>query len=123
MYGVVRPRSAADVREALAFARAEGLSVSVAGTRHSMGGQAFFPRALVLDMRGLDRVRVDLAARTATVQAGATWHEVLEAVHPHGLSVATMPSIDVLSVGGTLSVDAHGLDFRAASRPRCAPSR
>ena len=124
VYGVVRPRSAAEVREALAFARAEGLSVSVAGTRHSMGGQAFFPRALVLDMRGLDRVRVDPAARTATVQAGATWHEVLEAVHPHGLSVATMPSIDVLSVGGTLSVDAHGLDFRAgASRPRCAPSR
>ena len=115
VYGVVRPRSAAEVREALAFARAEGLSVSVAGTRHSMGGQAFFPRALVLDMRGLDRVRVDTAARTATVQAGATWHEVLEAVHPHGLSVATMPSIDVLSVGGTLSVDAHGLDFRAGS--------
>jgi FAD/FMN-containing dehydrogenase len=40
---------------------------------------------------------------------------VLEAVHPHGLSVATMPSIDVLSVGGTVSVNAHGLDFRQGS--------
>jgi FAD/FMN-containing dehydrogenase len=80
-----------------------------------MGGQASHPGALVLDMRGLDTVRVDRAARTATVQAGATWHQVLQAVHPAGLSIATMPSIDVLSVGGTVSVNAHGLDFRAGS--------
>ena len=40
---------------------------------------------------------------------------LLEAVHPQGLSVATMPSIDVLSVGGTVSVNAHGLDFRGGS--------
>lgn len=115
VYGVVRPRSTADVREALAFARAHDLTVSVAGTKHAMGGQAMRPGALVLDMTGLSRVRVDSGARTATVGAGARWHEVLEAVHPQGLSVATMPSIDVLSVGGTVSVNAHGLDFRKGS--------
>ena len=63
----------------------------------------------------LDAITVDEHARTATVQAGATWHQVLEAVHPVGLSVSTMPSVDVLSVGGTVSVNAHGLDFRAGS--------
>jgi FAD/FMN-containing dehydrogenase len=115
VYGVVRPRSTADVREALAFARAHDLTVSVAGTKHAMGGQAMRPGALLLDMTGLDRVRVDTGARTAHVGAGARWHDVLEAVHPHGLSVATMPSIDVLSVGGTVSVNAHGLDFRQGS--------
>ena len=115
VYGVVRPRTVADVREALAFARAHDLTVAIAGTQHSMGGQASYPGALVLDMRDLARVRVDEDARTATVGAGATWHRVLEAVHPVGLSVATMPGIDVLSVGGTVSVNAHGLDFRAGS--------
>ena len=49
------------------------------------------------------------------MQAGATWHQVLEAVHPLRLSVSTMPSVDVLSVGGTVWVDAHGLDFRVGS--------
>ena len=49
------------------------------------------------------------------MQAGATWHQVLEAVHPLRLSVSTMPSVDVLSVGGTVSVNAHGLDFRVGS--------
>jgi FAD/FMN-containing dehydrogenase len=115
VYGVVRPRGVAQVRQALAFAEEHDLVVSVAGTLHALGGQAAHPGALVLDMRALDTVEVDAARRTATVQAGATWHRVLEAVHPAGLSVATMPSIDILSVGGTVSVNAHGVDFRAGS--------
>lgn len=115
VFGVVRPRSVADVREALAFAVEQDLIVSVAGTQHAMGGQASHPGALILDMTGFDEVAVDETGRTATVQAGATWHTVLQSVHPVGLSVATMPGIDVLSVGGTVSVNAHGLDFRAGS--------
>ena len=43
VYGVVVPRTVADVREALAFARAHELTVSIAGTRHAMGGQAMRP--------------------------------------------------------------------------------
>jgi FAD/FMN-containing dehydrogenase len=115
VYGVVRPSSVAEVQEALGFAREHDLAVSIAGTQHAMGGQASYPGALVLDMRGFDAVSVDESLRTATVQAGATWHKVLETVHPVGLSVSTMPGIDVLSVGGTVSVNAHGLDFRAGS--------
>lgn len=115
VHGVARPRDEGEVRAALEYAEAHGLAVSVGGTQHAMGGQASYPGGLVVDMRGLDAITVDEEARTAVVQAGATWHQVLEAVHPAGLAVATMPSIDVLSVGGTVSVNAHGLDFRAGS--------
>ncbi|MGC5583880.1 FAD-binding oxidoreductase [Ornithinimicrobium sp. W1665] len=115
VYGVARPRDEGEVRTALAFAQEHDLVVSVGGTQHALGGQASYPGGLVVDMRGLDAVTVDEGERTAVVQAGATWHQVLEAVHPLGLSVATMPSVDVLSVGGTVSVNAHGLDFRAGS--------
>ena len=115
VHGVVRPRDEAEVRTALAYAEENGLVVSVGGTQHALGGQASYPGGLVVDLRGLDAVTVDAGERTAVVQAGATWHQVLEAVHPVGLSVATMPSVDVLSVGGTVSVNAHGLDFRAGS--------
>jgi len=115
VYGIVRPHTIQDVREALAFAREHDLVVSVSGAQHSMGGQSSHPGALVLDMMALDSVVVDQAHRTATVGAGAIWHQVLEQVHPVGLSVSTMPGIDVLSVGGTVSVNAHGLDFRAGS--------
>ncbi len=115
VYGVTRPGSEEEVRRALHFARSQGLAVSVSGTRHSMGGQAAFPNGLVLDMRAMDRVVVDQNSRTARVGAGATWRDVLETSHKHGLSVAAMPSIDVLSVGGTLSANAHGADFRTGS--------
>lgn len=115
VYGVARPGSEAEVRRALHFARSQGLAVSVSGTRHSMGGQAASPNGLVLDMRAMDRVVVDRDSRSVRVGAGATWRDVLEASHAHGLSVAAMPSIDILSVGGTLSANAHGADFRTGS--------
>ena len=46
-------------RKALEFARANGLKVSVAAIRHSMGGHAFDDNALVLDMRKFNKVAVD----------------------------------------------------------------
>jgi FAD/FMN-containing dehydrogenase len=115
VHGVVRPRTTGEVREAVAYAREHDLKVSVGGTRHSMGGQASYPGGLVIDMRDLDSVVLDGGRGSVRVGAGATWKVVLEALHPEGLSVAAMPGIDVLSVGGTVSVNAHGADFRTGS--------
>lgn len=115
VHGVVRPGSEEDVVRAVAYARHNDLAVSVSGTRHAMGGQASYPGGLVLDMRGLDTVTVDAEAGTVRVGAGATWRSVLETLHAQGRAVAAMPSIDILSVGGTVSVNAHGVDFRRGS--------
>ena len=115
VHGVVRPRTTGEVRDAIQYAREHDLKVAVGGTRHSMGGQASFPGGLVLDMRDLASVVVDAERRSVRVGAGATWNLVLEALHPKGLSVAAMPGIDTLSVGGTVSVNAHGADFRTGS--------
>lgn len=115
VHGVARPASVAEVRSALSYAREHHLKVAVGGTRHSMGGQAAHPGGLVLDMRGMDSVVVELERGTVRVGAGATWRTVLETLHDEGLSVRAMPSIDVLSVGGTVSVNAHGADFRTGS--------
>ena len=114
VYGVARPTSETEVREALAFARRKGLPVIASGTRHGLGGQASYPGGLVLDMRGLDNVRLT-ERDTVQVGGGAIWKSVLEELHAHGRAVAAMPSIDILSVGGTVSVNAHGADFRRGS--------
>ncbi|WP_439938821.1 FAD-binding oxidoreductase [Nocardia sp. N13] len=115
VHGVVRPTSVADVQAALAYAREHDLKVAVGGTRHSMGGQASYPGGLVLDMTRLASVRIDDGRGTVRVGAGAPWKVVLEALHEEGLSVGAMPGIDILSVGGTVSVNAHGADFRTGS--------
>ena len=61
VYGIVQVRSEEDIRNALRFAAQENLQVAMAGVRHSMGGQAFYRGALVLDMF----LRLESAARMA----------------------------------------------------------
>ncbi|WP_247599317.1 FAD-binding oxidoreductase [Sphingomonas sp. PAMC26645] len=112
--GVVRPRSEADVATALAYARAHHLPVSAAGVKHSMGGQAFRAGGVVLDMRGMQTIRLDENARTVTVGSGATWHAIQLAVHPR-FAVKAMQSTDIFSVGGSVSVNAHGMDHQAGA--------
>jgi hypothetical protein len=49
----------------LAFARDNMLSITTAGLRHSMGGQAFRKGGIVLDMRGFNRIVLNESARPA----------------------------------------------------------
>ena len=114
VYGVVGVTQEDHVARALAFARDNGLKVSMSAVRHSMGGHAFDDNALVLDMTGFDKVSVDEKAATMTVEPGATWHAIQGVLHPR-FAVKAMQSTDIFSVGGSISVNAHGMDHRAGS--------
>ena len=103
---VVAPTTEAEIAQALRGTRGP---VSIGGGRYSMGGQTATEGALHLDMRGYRRiVWLDTAAKTITVQAGATWRQIQEAIDPHGLSVKVMQSYGNFTVGGSLSVNVHG---------------
>jgi len=112
--GVVAVRSERDVAAALAFARDRGLTISAAGVKHSMGGQAFQKGGVVLDMRGMNGIRLDPTRQTVTVGGGATWHDIQKAIHPH-FAVKAMQSTDIFTVGGSISVNAHGMDHRSGA--------
>lgn len=114
VYGVVEVTEEEHVARALDFASKNGLKVSMAAVRHSMGGHAFDDHALVLDMRKFNRIELDAAARTVTVQPGATWHDIQNVLHPR-FAVKAMQSTDIFSVGGSISVNAHGMDHQAGS--------
>lgn len=103
---VVVPHSAAEVQE---LVRAHDGPVSIGGGGFSMGGQTRTEGALMLDMRGMHRVLAfDPKAKTITVEAGITWHQIQEAIDASGLSLKIMQSYSNFSVGGSLSVDCHG---------------
>ncbi|QJC54002.1 FAD-binding oxidoreductase [Paenibacillus albicereus] len=107
----VAVRSAEDARRAIREAAAEGRKISIAGTRHSMGGQTFAEGAVVLDMKRYDRIlAIDEQARTITAEAGATWADIQQAVNPLGLSVRVMQSQNLFTLGGSLSANIHGRD-------------
>ncbi len=121
VHGVVDIRDEQDVANALAYARQNGLKVSVAGVRHSMGGHAFATAALVLDMRRFNRIAVRPESKTVVVQSGATWHDIQTRLHPR-YAVLAMQSTDIFSVGGSISVNAHGMDHHAGSVGRTVRS-
>ena len=108
--GIVKVSSEDDVRKALAFARENGLKVTSLGQQHSMGGQTFTPGGLLLDMREMSGITVDAERKVAAVQAGVRWRELQQALDARALAVKAMQSINIFSVGGTLSVNAHGID-------------
>jgi FAD/FMN-containing dehydrogenase len=114
VYGVVEVRSSEDVRAALAFAQANGLRLSIAGVKHSMGGHAFARNAVVLDMTKFNRIALDERNGVATVESGASWHDLQARIHPR-FAVKAMQSTDIFTVGGSISVNAHGMDHRAGS--------
>ncbi len=114
VHGHVAVRSERDVVDALSYARDHGLKVAAAGARHSMGGQAFAKDALILDMRGFSAIAFDAASKTVTVQPGATWHAIQNTLHPLH-AVKAMQSTDIFTVGGSISVNAHGMDHQVGA--------
>lgn len=115
--GVIAVKSEKDIADALNFARANGLKVSMAGARHSMGGHAFAPNGIVLDMTGFNSVAVNENPHTMTVQSGARWHDIQNVLHPR-FAVKAMQSSDVFTVGGSISVNAHGMDHQVGAVER-----
>jgi FAD/FMN-containing dehydrogenase len=103
---VVAPTTTEEIVDAVT--RHDG-PISIGGSRHSMGGQTAAPAGLQIDMRRFDRIiAFDSTAKTITVQAGIRWRQVLDRIDTANLSVKIMQSYANFTVGGSLSVNAHG---------------
>src|SRR5207244_2606403 len=48
---------------------------------------------------------------------GASWHDIQNVLHPR-YAVRAMQSTDIFSVGGSISVNAHGMDHQAGAMKR-----
>ncbi len=96
------------LRSVLERARAEHLSVSIAGARHSMGGHTIAPDGIVLNMLPFNHMELDAEKRILSVGAGARWSEVIPYLDARGYSVAVMQSNNNFSIGGSISVNCHG---------------
>ncbi len=83
--------------------------ISVGGGRYSMGGQTATDQALQIDMRKFNKViAFSTSTKTITVQTGIRWYNIQEYIDPYNLSVKIMQTYANFTVGGSLSVNAHG---------------
>ena len=83
---IAQCRSADDVIAALRFGRYRDLEIAVRAGGHSVAGMSLNDGGLVIDVRPMNGIEVDPAARTARVGAGCTWAELDRATQEHGLA-------------------------------------
>jgi FAD/FMN-containing dehydrogenase len=101
---IVRCANVADVRAAVNYARAEGLTVAVRGGGHNGAGLGVCDHGLVIDLSPMNGVRVDPATSTVRAEGGCTQADLNHAAHGFGLTVP----VGVLSTTGIAGLTLGG---------------
>ena len=113
---IARCHSTADIVDAVRFARAEGLEISVRGGGHNVAGRAVIDDALMIDLSPMKGIHVDPAAgRRCARRAARSGGELNRETALHGLAVTggaiSHTGIAGLTLGGGLGwlMAKHGL--------------
>jgi FAD/FMN-containing dehydrogenase len=96
---IVRPRTAADVAPAIAFARAQKLPLSIRGGAHSVAGLGTCDDGVVIDFSSMKAITVDPEKRTARAEPGVKWVEFDRATQAHALAT-TGGTVGDTGIGG-----------------------
>lgn len=103
---IARCRGTADITAAIAFARANGLEISIRGGGHNVAGRAVTDGGVMVDLSLMKAIDVDPEARTVRAEGGVVWAEFNDATHAHGLAttggVISTTGIAGLTLGGGL---------------------
>lgn len=99
---IVRCMGVADVMAAVAFARSQGMVLSVRGGGHHTAGHAVCDDGLMVDLSPLNGIRVDPVARTARVGPGARVSDLDHEAQAFGLMTTGAPVSMVGMSGYTL---------------------
>ncbi|KAA2255940.1 FAD-binding oxidoreductase [Solihabitans fulvus] len=97
---LVGAADAADVRAAVEFARDHGLPVAVQATGHGLSVTA--EGGVLISTRRMTGVSIDPETRTAWVEAGVRWDQVIAEAAPHGLAPLNGSAPHVGAVAYTL---------------------
>jgi alkanesulfonate monooxygenase SsuD/methylene tetrahydromethanopterin reductase-like flavin-dependent oxidoreductase (luciferase family)/FAD/FMN-containing dehydrogenase len=110
---VIRPTSAQEVADALAFARRQDVPFAVRSGGHGISSRSTNDGGVVLDVGRLDSVEVlDRDRGLVRLGAGARWGDVAAVLSPHGLAISSGDYGDV-GVGGLVTAGGQGFLARS----------
>jgi FAD/FMN-containing dehydrogenase len=101
---IVQCSGAADVVDAVNFARKQGLTLSIKAGGHNVAGNAVNDGGIVLDLSQMNGVHVDPESRTVRAQGGATLGDLDRETQLFGLAVP----VGVVSETGVAGLTLHG---------------
>ena len=96
---IARCRTASDIADAVKFARASGLDITVRGGGHNVAGRAVGDGALMIDLSQMKGIHIDPVAKRARAQGGVIWRELNREAGAHGLAV-TGGAISTTGIAG-----------------------
>jgi decaprenylphospho-beta-D-ribofuranose 2-oxidase len=113
-YHVIPVFTQKDIVNGVAEARNMHLPISIMAVQHSQGGQTLVKNGITLNTLPYNRViAFDLNKKQITVESGITWDALQHFINPYNLAVQVMQDSYIFSIGGSLSANVHGEDFRS----------
>lgn len=113
---IATPSSIEDLQNIVKQANQKDQKISIKGMGKSQGGQICDKDSIMINMKDINKIiALDIENKQITCQAGITWSELQKAINFHRLSIASMQSYSDFSVGGSISVNAHGQDFNSGT--------
>ena len=99
-----------DINHVIQLAKQNSKKISIAGQRHTMGGHTITENGYLIDMKYMNRIlNFDHEKRQVTVEPGILWSDLIKFLNQYGLSPMTLQSYASFSIGGTVSVNGHGI--------------
>lgn len=103
---IIQPKNESEIVKAIQNSIG---TISIGGGRFSMGGQVASRNSLHIDMRKYNKVlKFKPMQKKITVQAGIVWRDIQEVIDKNNLSIQIMQTYSNFTVGGSMSVNAHG---------------
>ena len=90
------------------YAKKNNHSISIVGKKHSMGGQTIFQNGVYLSLENINHLELDHDEDILTIGSGCTWIDAIYYLNQYKKSVHVMQSFSDFSIGGSISVNAHG---------------
>lgn len=114
---MVYPQSTSDVQSIINKAQCSGKSISILGKSMSQGKQAISNNDwnIVINTSKLNQIMIDPKLKIAKVGAGASWGELQREANQYGLAVRVMQASNIFSIGGSISANCHGWDYKTGS--------
>jgi FAD/FMN-containing dehydrogenase/SAM-dependent methyltransferase len=114
---MVYPQSIADVQLIINEAQRSGKSISILGKSMSQGKQAISNKDwnIVINTSKLNQILIDPKLKIAKVGAGVSWGELQKEANQYGLAVRVMQASNIFSIGGSISANCHGWDYKTGS--------
>lgn len=109
---VVQAETPEAVTAVLKYASKREIPVIPRGSGSSpFGGSVPVLGGIVLDVSSMDKILdIDVAGRTATVQAGVRWADLDHELEKHGLCISTSPSSKFSTIAGWIATGGIGLN-------------